>query len=151
MTFHNPSSMEDLVPDRTPAGVLGALSRPGRSKTGAIRKMQALGRLKTGQMNKTEQAYAKHLEDRKHLGQILWYRFEGIKLRLADNTFLTVDFAVMRSDGLLEMHDVKGSKGIYMDDAKVKMKVAAETYPFAFKVCFPRPKRQGGGWLIEEV
>jgi hypothetical protein len=51
----------------------------------------ALGRLKTGQMNKTEEAYAAHLGLRKIAGEILRYKFEGIKLRLADNTFLTVD------------------------------------------------------------
>ncbi|HHU8883863.1 TPA: DUF1064 domain-containing protein, partial [Escherichia coli] len=53
------------------------------------KQMQALGRLKTGQMNKTESAYCQHLELRKRAGEIVWYRFEGIKLRLADNTFYT--------------------------------------------------------------
>jgi hypothetical protein len=53
------------------------------------KQIQALGRLKTGQMNKTESAYCQHLELRKRAGEIVWYRFEGIKLRLADNTFYT--------------------------------------------------------------
>lgn len=53
------------------------------------KQIQALGRLKTGQMNKTESAYCQHLEQRKRAGEIAWYRFEGIKLRLADNTFYT--------------------------------------------------------------
>ncbi len=114
-------------------------------------RMRALGRLKAGAMNKTEAAYAAHLESMRAAGQVLWFRFEGLKLRLADNTFLTVDFAVMVADGRLEMHDCKGSKAIYQDDAKVKMKVAAEQYPFVFRVAFPKPKREGGGWLIEEV
>ncbi len=174
MTFHDPlPSMQDLAFPRSADARLAEIQarggdktdgvvpaqgqgrkiaqRAGNSDTGAIRKMQALGRLKTGQMNKTEAAYAQHLEIRKVAGEILWYRFEGVKLRLADNTFLTVDFAVMRSDGLLTMIDVKGSKAIYMDDAKVKMKVAADTYPFVFKVAFPRPKREGGGWIEEDV
>ncbi|EOD1518354.1 hypothetical protein ACJGFN_000102 [Escherichia coli] len=47
------------------------------------KQLQALGRLKTGQMNKTESAYCQHLELRKHAGEVAWYRFEGIKLRLA--------------------------------------------------------------------
>ncbi|HIH8842844.1 TPA: hypothetical protein ACYUPC_002972 [Escherichia coli] len=46
------------------------------------KQIQALGRLKTGQMNKTESAYCQHLELRKRAGEIVWYRFEGIKLRL---------------------------------------------------------------------
>ncbi len=115
------------------------------------KRIQALGRLKTGQQNSTEAAYGAELETQRALGVVAWYRFEGMKLRLADNTFLTVDFAVMRSDGHLEMHDVKGSRAIYTDDAKVKMKVAAEMYPFAFFVAYPRRKRDGGGWDIEKV
>lgn len=70
--------------------------------------VQALGRLKAGQMNKTETAYAQELELRKRYGEIARYRFEGIKLRLADNTFYTPDFAVMLANGQLEMHEVKG-------------------------------------------
>lgn len=115
------------------------------------RRMLALGRLKAGEMNKTEAAYAERLRALEASGQILWHKFEGLKLRLADNTFLTVDFAVMRADGQLEMHDVKGSRAIYTDDAKVKMKVAAAMYPFVFVVAYPRTKRDGGGWLLEEV
>lgn len=89
----------------------------------------ALGRLKAGAMNKTETSYAQHLEARKIGGDVLWYKFEGIKLRLADKTFLTPDFAVMTRDGVMELHDVKG---FMMDDANVKIKVAAEQYPFRF-------------------
>lgn len=117
----------------------------------AQRRLQALGRLPVGQLNKTEEAYRQHLEARKFAGEIVWYRFEGIKLRLADNCFLTVDFAVLMSNGLLEMHDCKGCKAIFTDDAKVKMKVAAASYPFVFKVAFPVPKSKGGGWIVEEI
>jgi hypothetical protein len=110
------------------------------------RKLQALGRLKTGQRNKTELAYEQHLTRQQQAGEIAWFRFEGVKLRLADNTFYTPDYAVMRSDGLMEMHEVKG---IWTDDARVKIKVAAEMYPFRFLAVKVRPKRDGGGWQIE--
>jgi hypothetical protein len=106
---------------------------------------RALGRLKTGQMNKTEQAYACHLEDRKRLGEVLWYKFEGIKLRLADNTFFTADFAVMLANHELEIHEVKG---FMVDDANVKIKVAADTYPLTFKII---KKAKGGIWETTEV
>ncbi len=89
--------------------------------------VQALGRLKAGQMNKTETAYAQELELRKRYGEIAWYRFEGIKLRLADNTFYTPDFAVMLANGQLEMHEVKG---LLDRRCQVKTKVAADQYPF---------------------
>lgn len=108
--------------------------------------MLALGRIKAGQMNKTEQAYGDALEMRRHAGEVLWYRFEGLKLRLADNTFYTPDYAVMLASGQIECHEVKGSPGIFTDDAKVKVKVAAEMYPFAFVVAYPIAKNRGGGW-----
>lgn len=107
----------------------------------------ALGRLKTGAMNRTEAAYASDLRDAQSLGDILWHRFEGVKLRLADNTFYTPDFAVMASDGVMEMHEVKG---FWQDDARVKIKVAAEQYPFRFKAIKARAKKHGGGWAVED-
>lgn len=110
-------------------------------------KFRALGRLKTGQRNKTEQAYEDNLESRRMVGDILWYRFEGLKLRLADNTFYTPDFAVLASDGYLECHEVKG---FWTDDARVKIKVAAEQYPFRFIAFKAVAKNQGGGWVREE-
>ncbi|SOE48083.1 PDDEXK family nuclease [Orrella dioscoreae] len=109
--------------------------------------MQALGRLKVGAMNKTEQAYAKHLSDLQAVGGILWHKFEGMKLRLADNTFYTPDFAVMLPCGQIELHEIKG---FWQDDARVKIKVAADMYPFRFLALKPRPKKDGGGWAVEE-
>lgn len=107
----------------------------------------ALGRLPAGTMNRTEQAYSAFLELRKRAGEIAWYRFEGIKLRLADKTFLTVDFAVMLASGELEMHDVKG--GPIMEDANVKLKVAAESFPFPFYIA--RKGKTANGWTITPV
>lgn len=114
---------------------------------GPKERMFALGRLKTGELNKQEAAYAKLLDQQLHAGEILWWKFEGIKLRLADNTFLTVDFPVMRSDGLLEMRELKGH---WLDDARAKIKIAASMYPFRFLALTPRPKKHGGGYDVEE-
>lgn len=107
----------------------------------------AAGRLKTGQMNKSEQAYADYLGQLQAVGGILWHKFEGVKLRLADNTFYSPDFAVMLPDGQLEMHEVKG---FWQDDARVKIKVAADMYPFKFVAVKARAKKDGGGWQVEE-
>lgn len=108
--------------------------------------MYALGRLKTGAMNKTEQAYAQSLELEKQAGLIAWYKFEGVKLRLADNTFYTPDFAVMLASGQMQMREVKG---FWQDDARVKIKVAAELYPFEFVAVKAKAKKDGGGWAME--
>ena len=132
----------------TPPPLVAPVAAP---KMTGKQRMQAKGRLPTGTMNKTETAYSEHLELRKRAGEIAWYHFEGIKLRLAVATTITVDFAVMLADGTFEMHDVKGARAIYEDDAKVKMKVAAEMYPFVFRVVFPIKATDGGGWDIEEV
>lgn len=112
-----------------------------------MNKSYALGRLKQGTLNKTEIAYQNHLELLKHSGDILWYKFEGIKFRLADKTFYTPDFAVMNQDGLIEIHEVKG---YWMDDARAKIKIASEIYPFKFIAIKANPKKHGGGWSIEE-
>jgi hypothetical protein len=110
-------------------------------------KAYALGRLKTGAMNKTEQAYAAHLELLRHAGEVSWYRFEGLKFRLADNTFFTPDFAVMRAGGQMECHEVKG---FWQDDARAKIKIAADLYPFRFIAIKAQSKKEGGGWAVEE-
>ena len=107
----------------------------------------ALGRLPAGALNKTEQAYSNFLENRKIAGDVLWFKFEGVKLRLADNTFYTPDFAVLGADEVMEMHEVKG---FMQDDAAVKIKVAASIYPFRFFLCKVRPKKDGGGWTLRE-
>jgi len=107
----------------------------------------ALGRLKPGVMNRTEAAYARWLDSRQAEGQIAWHKFEGIKLRLADNTFYSPDFLVLCADGALEVHEVKG---FWQDDARVKIKVAASLFPFGFIAVTARAQKHGGGWKVEE-
>ena len=114
-----------------------------RNEPGAF----ALGRLPAGTMNKTEAAYDVHLWNERHAGSILWHKFEAFKLRLADNTFYTPDFAVLTADRLLECHEVKG---FWQDDARVKIKVAAALYPLRFIAVTARAKKHGGGWDREE-
>lgn len=107
----------------------------------------ALGRLKVGVMNKTEADYAMILEQRRMAGEVAWFKFEGLKLRLADNTFYTPDFAVMLAGGEMECHEVKGH---WQDDARAKIKIAADLYPFRFIAVKRANKRDGGGFSVEE-
>ncbi len=111
------------------------------------KKVLALGRLKTGQMNNLEAKYAVYLDTLLFAKQIQLWRFEALKLRLADNTFYTADFCVMASDGVIELHEVKG---FWQDDARVKIKVAASMYPFRFFGITEKRKKDGGGWQVEE-
>lgn len=100
-----------------------------------------------GKMNKTETAYAELLEGRKLMGEILGWRFEAYKLRLADNTFFTADFVVQLPSGEIQLHEVKAStkagKTLIEDDAAVKIKVAAEQFP-EFRFCLA--VKTGSGW-----
>ena len=94
---------------------------------------------KSGEMNKTEAAYAAYLDGLKKDGTITDYRFEAVKLRLADKTFYTPDFMVLMPDFSFEMHEVKG---FWEDDARVKIKVAAAQFPFKFVAV----KKTKNGW-----
>lgn len=110
----------------------------------AYKRQHARGRIRPkGEMNKTEAAYASELRLREIAGEVAWFAFEAWKLRLANNTFYTPDFAVMLADGTLEVHEVKGH---WEDDARVKIKVAASIYPFRF-VGIQKDKT---GWKLEE-
>ena len=133
----------------TEADIERLKQRKPAAKQNGTQRMQALGRMKTGQMNKTEERFAQMLELERHAGKVQWWKFEGIKLMLAKNTSLTVDFAILPETDILTLIDVKGSKAMVTDDARVKMKLAAELYPFVFKLAYPRAK--GEGWDIEEI
>lgn len=145
-----PKTPANRAQNATPAALPPGAITKAPASTG-MQLMQAKGRLAKGKMNATEAKYAAHLDQLKLVGEVLQWKFEAIKLQLAPDTTLTVDFMVMLADGTLEMHDVKGAKAIYTDDAKVKMKVAASEFPFVFRVVFPVKKADGGGWSIERV
>lgn len=99
-------------------------------------------------MNKTEAAYGQQLVIDQQLGQIAWWGFEAIKLRLASKAFYTPDFMVIMPDGGVELHEVKG---FWRDDARLKIKVAAEQFPMFRFVAVKKKKYQHGyGWEREE-
>jgi hypothetical protein len=93
-------------------------------------RYEALGRMKAGKMNKTETHYTEWLERKKQAGEVLEYWFEPMNLRLGDNCFYKIDFLVLMATSKLEVHEVKG---YWTDDALVKIKVAADKFPFTFK------------------
>lgn len=90
-------------------------------------------------MNKTESAYAQELALRQAAGEIVAFGYEQIKFKLADKTFYTPDFFVVRSDGSMELHEVKG---FWEDDARVKIKVAAKEFPMFLFVAVRRVRKE---------
>lgn len=97
------------------------------------RKFIALGRNRSG-MNKTEAAHAVDLEMRKRAGEIQEYLWEPLRLKLAPDCTYEPDFMVLMKDGSIEFHEVKG--GFITDDGMVKVRVAAQRFPwFRFVLC----------------
>ncbi len=93
-----------------------------------------------GQMNKLESKFADWLFIQQHEGRVLWWKFEAVRLKLADATTYTPDFVAMlaghndgdghwEGDGEIVFYEIKGFRE---DDAMVKIKVAAELFPFKF-------------------
>lgn len=95
-------------------------------------------------MNRTEAAYELVLRAREQAGEIAWYAFEGITLKLAPDCRYTPDFAVMLAGGEIELHEVKG---FMRDDAAVKLKLAAELFPFPIVVV----RKRGAGWDVTRM
>ena len=102
-------------------------------------------RREAGVMNKTEKAYSEHLEALKGAGAIAEYWFEPFNLRLAPKCYYKPDFLVQDADGYLEVHEVKG---FFEPDAIVRVKTAAEKFPFKFVVIKKKKKKEGGGWAF---
>lgn len=95
-------------------------------------------------MNKLEAAYANLLKQRCDFDNVAWFGWETIKFRLADDTWFIPDFAVLLNNGNLEFHE---TKGFMRERAHVKIKIAAEMYPWRFVIV----RRIEGDWDYEEV
>lgn len=109
-------------------------------------KVKASPKSNRAGMNRTESAYADHLDVRKAAGEIKAWYFQPIKFNLAPATTYTPDFMTILADGVVEFHE---TKGFMRDDANVKIKVCANMYPFPFFLIYKLPK--GKGWDIRPV
>jgi len=104
-------------------------------------------------MNKWETAYSQYLDARKFANEIRDYRFEPFKLILTHGRpgvaemsykpdFLVVNWPSMKpEDDLFEIHEVKG---FMREDAQLKLKMAAELFPYFVFVLVTREK---GHWV----
>jgi hypothetical protein len=94
-------------------------------------------------MNGTEAAYAAHLGMRQLAGEIVGWKFEAVKLRLADGAFYKPDFLVILPGGICEYHETKGH---WREAARVRFRVARELFaPIVFRAI-----RKGEGGFYEE-
>lgn len=95
-------------------------------------------------MNKLETAYSAHLQALYAAGRVLWWRFEPMRLRLANGAYYKPDFGVKLLDGSFELHE---TKGFWREAARVRIKVAAELFPMFRFVAVRKTKT---GWEREE-
>jgi hypothetical protein len=102
----------------------GAKDRAGKTTA----DFHALGHLAIGRMNKTEERYAKWLDEQKAAGDVLWWKFEPMRLWMGSKMAgYRVDFLVQKADRELQVHEVKG--GFIVDKSYRVWRMVAEAYP----------------------
>lgn len=93
-------------------------------------------------LNKLEAAFYARLQADP---AVKWIGVQSITLRLADDCRLTADFVTMDADGQLTFWDVKGFQ---REDALIKMKFAARSFPM---MRFIIVSREAGVWGNRDV
>lgn len=105
-------------------------------------------------LNKLERRFRDRVLEPAYVGgRIGRYWREPVKLRLAGRTYYTPDWLVMTSlgeHGLPALFTFIETKGFMRDDASVKLKVAADSYPCFRWLLVTRPSAKDG-WLVREV
>ena len=95
--------------------------------------------------NKTERDFAERLKMCQKSGLIAWWSFEPWRLRLGKGAWYTPDFIVLENDGCLICYE---TKGFWREAARVRIKVAADRYPF---LRFVAARLVKGEWEFEEI
>ena len=131
-----------VVPPRKPTPA-PAVKQPDLPAKGRLPKDTFVG-YDADRMNKLEAKYAAYLETLRRAGKIIFWRYEAVKFRLADRTWYSPDFYIMRPDGSIEIHE---TKGWMEDDANVKIKTVAEQFP---EFLFILVKERGGKWEYKQ-
>lgn len=78
--------------------------------------------------SKLEQRYSVHLNQLVAAGDILYYHYEPLKFILGPGSTYRPDYLVVRPDGKVEIHEVKG---YLRDDASVKFRAASSRNTWA--------------------
>ena len=124
--------------DQNPDRVTGT---PGPSQDDTKRSpmMQgvAKGQTARGRMNATEARWARLLDACDEVEK-WWY--EEVRFRYGDSGYATPDFMVLRTDGFIEIHEVKA----YMTDAgRTRFKASAKAmWPFRWLMLVQKGKTQ---------
>ena len=130
-------------------------------KAGVLQPLPpAMGRLPQPEMNRTELRYSQYLDIIKLSGEIVYWGFEVLTVKLGTDLRFTPDFLVMYPSGRLEFHDTKGAKKIkagrragetkpyVKDDALVKARVTAAHFIIPMYFVWPETN---GTWGKKEL
>lgn len=141
-----------LAQERCPPGKIERIP-PGCSIEPSIELVTAPETRGDG-MNKTERAYAKHLDWRKQQGDIREWSFEPERLRIGDvkvgvkatkrAVWYKPDFRVELENGAIEQHEIKG---FWREAARVRIRACASLHRCYRFVAVQRVK---GTWVYEE-
>lgn len=93
-------------------------------------------------------------------GEVQWWAFEGLKFRLGKNLLYIPDFDILQSDGALWCVDTKGTWGGtrkhpeqyagWKEDARVKIRAAADQYPWVRFFGAHKTKGRSPTWIYEK-
>lgn len=114
------------------------LANRGKPVAAAKREPVARG------MNKWEASYAVMLEAQRKAGEIIWWDFERIRIRVGKGAWFKPDFFVILAGGSVEWHECKGYR---REAAIVRIKAAADLIPLPFFIVTPK----NGGWLKTRI
>jgi hypothetical protein len=81
--------------------------------------------------NNLERRYGQLLDLQLKAGEIKWWRLKPLRIRLADGSYYTPDFAVVTNEDQLELHETKGHM---REAARVRMLVCREVFPAAIRL-----------------
>jgi hypothetical protein len=85
-----------------------------------------------------EREFAAHLEILRAAGELSFWDYECVKIRLADGTWYTADFLVKLKDQII----IYETKGFMREAARVRVNVAATRVPIPIFVV----TKEGGSW-----
>lgn len=98
--------------------------------------------------SKLEEEYYSLLSKQKAAGEILDFAFKPEKLRLAhgvgDGVWYTPDFRVVHLDRSISFDE---TKGFMQEAARVRLVVAADQHPYAFRLV----RKESGVWVVKPI
>lgn len=112
--------------------------------------LPARGRITAPQYDsKLEERYADHLAVRQRAGEVHQWWYEPIGLRLGQKCYYHPDFLVQLSDGVLQIHEIKGA--YIREDSWIKLKTAAKQYPCFIFIMIKEGKNNGWNFINIEI